>query len=315
MPSVDFSNIKNETLSPTNSNKTFEIERPLQTMTPLSFKVLTTTAQSPSPRNGLSGGQIAGIVSGVIGFFIVFALIYYCYRRQKRHKPSSSSPVTPPAKPSQPNPIVSPPSEPPIAHTILQCRQPLCEEYLKRFKIPDAFFNKKYDKCFCRKCHSPSDKKGTCGHWCNELHRWTRFGLSINDAHAKQWKIFRDWKTSYYGTTSDRLFAIIRNRFVPLDNDQLADGKLFISGHADKTHCNTSPSLMCASQPKFSAPSRFRAPDGNNYNVQVVLQCKQNPDTIIGDKSAASSTRGIVWKTQARCTVVPYALFIRLQKL
>jgi hypothetical protein len=130
----------------------------------------------------------------------------------------------------------------------------------------------------------------------------------------EQWNIFKQWETSFYGTSSNRLLSILKNRFLPLDGDTLADNTTFSSGHPDPTHCNTSPSLVCASQPKFTVSSHFKATDGNNYNVQIVLQCKQNPDTII-TKRDAKSPKNIEWATKARSSVIPFSLLIRLQKL
>lgn len=191
--------------------------------------------------------------------------------------------------------------------------KPFCQEYLNQLNINKAYFNSRHDKCFCMKCHDSSNSDAKCGHWCQQQHGWVRFGLSINQAHQKEWSIFKEWKTSYYGTSSNRLASILINRFVPFDGDKLSNGTIFNSGHPDPKYCITSPSLICASQAKFTTRSQFRASDGTNYNVRLVLQCKQKPDaySINGD---TKSFHSIEWATETRCALVPYGLFVRLQR-
>ncbi len=179
--------------------------------------------------------------------------------------------------------------------------------------LNEAYFDSQHDKCFCTQCHDPSNTDGKCGNWCKQKHGWVVFALRVNQAHQKQWNIFKEWKTSYYGTSSNLLASILSNRFVPFDGDKLNDGSTFNSGHPNSTHCTTSPSLVCASRPKFTHQSRFRARDGTNYNVQVVIQCKQKPDTytIEGD---GKSFRNTEWATETRAVLISYGLLVRLQK-
>jgi hypothetical protein len=172
-----------------------------------------------------------------------------------------------------------------------------------------TYFDSRHDKCFCKKCHDPT----TCEHWCKQQHDWVRFGLRVNQAHQRGWKIFKEWKTSYYGTSSNRLASILNSRFLPYDGDRLADGTTFHSGHPDPTQCTTSPSLVHASRPEFTSRSQFRARDGRNYNAEVVLQCKQKPDTYIiqGNTGKFHDTE---WATVSRSTLIPYGLLVRLKK-
>jgi hypothetical protein len=116
----------------------------------------------------------------------------------------------------------------------------------------------------------------------------------------------KEWKVSYYGTSPNRLSSIVNSRFLPFDGDKLNDGTTFNSGHPDPTQCTTSPSLVYASQSKFTTCSRFKARDGTSYNVQVVLQCKQKPGTY--------NIQGKEWTTVTRSGLVPYGLLVRLQK-
>jgi hypothetical protein len=179
--------------------------------------------------------------------------------------------------------------------------------------LNEAFLDSRYDKCYCRKCHDTSNTKVKCGHWCKQLHSWVCFGLHVSQAHSAAWKIFKEWETSYYGTSPNLLAPILRNRFLPLNGDKLSDGTTFKSGHPDSTNCITSPSLVCASQPKFCTPSRFRASNGTNYNVQVVLQCRQKPNsyTVQGDGSGFHNTE---WASAERGALILCGILVRLQK-
>jgi hypothetical protein len=198
--------------------------------------------------------------------------------------------------------------EPPSLH----CLKPICREYLNELNLNETYFDSSHDKCFCRKCHDPSNADTNCGHWCQQQHGWVRFGLRISKAHQKQWNLLKEWKVSYYGTSPNLLSSILKNRFLPYDGDKLNDGTTFKSGHPDPSHCTTSPSLVCASQPKFTTHSRFKARDGTNYNVQVVLQCRQKQGTY--NLGAPKKFENIEWTTVTRSGLIPYGLLVRLQK-
>ncbi|CAF3835789.1 unnamed protein product [Rotaria magnacalcarata] len=217
------------------------------------------------------------VLATVVGFIFLCGLLWYIHRRWKRHK---SSPTRTKAKPSTtptiPVALVSP-KRPPVDE-LLQCRKPLCEDYIRKLSLPKGYFGKKYDKCFCKKCHNRSKTDARCGNDCMELHGWIQLGLRPSQAHTKGLQVFREWKTSYYGTTPNRLSSILDSRFIPLDGDTLKDGTQYKSGHPDPSHCTTCPSLSHASESKFAVRSTFKAIDGNNYYVRVVLQCKQRPD-------------------------------------
>ncbi len=116
---------------------------------------------------------------------------------------------------------------------LFQCLKPLCKKYRKELNFNKAYFDSRYDKSFCRKYHDPFNVNKKCGHWCKQLHDWVRFGLRISQAHQREWKIFKEWKTSYYGTSSHLLESILGNRFLPIDGDKLANGSIFNSGHPD----------------------------------------------------------------------------------
>ena len=203
----------------------------------------------------------------------------------------------------------SPPHVPP-----LPCARSLCEAYLKTLKLPDGYFERKYDKCFCKACHKPSGGTTRCGKGCKQLHDWVRFGLKIHQAHQKQWNISKTWTTSYYGTSANLLLPILTNRFILFDGDRLDDGSTFDSGHPKSGHCVTFPSLVHASERKFSPRVRYRGTDGKNYDVQVVLQCKQKPDTFSVEGNA-SSFHSIEWRTGTRSCLTPSGILLKLHNV
>ncbi|CAF1919541.1 unnamed protein product [Rotaria magnacalcarata] len=253
------------------------------------------------------------VLATVVGFIFLCGLLWYIHRRWKRHK---SSPTRTKAKPSTtptiPVALVSP-KRPPVDE-LLQCRKPLCEDYIRKLSLPKGYFGKKYDKCFCKKCHNRSKTDARCGNDCMKLHGWIQLGLRPSQAHTKGLQVFREWKTSYYGTTPNRLSSILDSRFIPLDGDTLKDGTQYKSGHPDPSHCTTCPSLSHASESKFAVRSTFKAIDGNNYYVRVVLQCKQRPGSFVVKRDMNSFQR-IEWITKERSTVLPVGLLIRLQKI
>ena len=114
-------------------------------------------------------------------------------------------------------------------------------------------------------------------------------------------------RTTYFGTSTNNLSSILTNRSIPFDGDQLKDGTTFASGHPNPKVCTTSPSLAYASQTKFAKQSRFTPSDRLQYNVQVVLLCKQKADTV--------TVNGEEWTTKARAALMFFGLLVRLQKL
>ena len=196
----------------------------------------------------------------------------------------------------------------------LPCTRSLCEAYLKTLKLPPAYFVRRHDKCFCKMCHKPPGSAIPCNKTCKQLHDWVRFGLLIHEAHERLCKVSQTWKTSYYGTSPHLLSSILTNRFVPFDGDQVTPHSTFNSGHPKSNDCVTSPSLTHASQARFSKRVRHRGIDGKNYDVQVVLQCKQKPDAfnVEGD---ASSFDSIEWKTSVRSSLIPFGLLLKVHSV
>lgn len=148
---------------------------------------------------------------------------------------------------------------------------------------------------------------------------WTRFGLQMDEGFAKGERIFQRWYTAFYGTSKDKLEPSIHNRFIPFPGDHLLHDQEFTTHLSDKKHIYTSPSIYYASL-KHVCPIHTTKIDDQLYDVQVVLECKQNPQKVIKQRGYKRGVCKIIsddeieWKTDLRASVVPYGLLIRARK-
>ncbi len=112
---------------------------------------------------------------------------------------------------------------------------------------------------------------------------------------------------------------ILQERFIPFPGDSLLSGGTFTTHLPDKHHVYTSPSIHYASL-RHVCPTRTTKINSQWYNVQVVLECKQNPTRIIKQRGYRSDVCRIIpddeieWKTNQRSSIVPYGLLIRARK-
>jgi hypothetical protein len=132
-------------------------------------------------------------------------------------------------------------------------------------------------------------------------------------------KIFQRWHTTFYGTSKDKLEPIINNRFIPFPGDQLLSGKTFTTDLSDKKHVYTSPSINYACL-EHVCPIDTVNIDNEWYDIQVVLECKQNPAGNVKQRGCRRDVCRIIpdneieWKTDQRSSIVPYGLLIRPRK-
>ena len=45
---------------------------------------------------------------------------------------------------------------------VFTCPKALCQEFLAKLKLPSAYFDAKYDRCYCKKCHQPKTSPQRC---------------------------------------------------------------------------------------------------------------------------------------------------------
>ncbi|CAF1058841.1 unnamed protein product [Adineta ricciae] len=239
-------------------------------------------------------------------------------------KPSHHPPPTP--KPSHhpprtPNPgDIAPGSEAfPLSDL---CPQNLHTQYSKRIlRLDKLYFDFAHNLCFCSYCY-PSTKpdRFTVAQSIYTVPRgWTRFGLRVDSTVIANRNLFKRWYTAFYGTSSDKVELVMRNLYVPMPGDKLLSGETFSTHLPDKTHVYTSPSIHYASL-RHICPTDVVKMNNEWYDVQIVLECKQNPEGIIKQAGYKKNVCQIIpddqieWKTDRRASIVPYGLLIRSRK-
>ncbi|CAF1050660.1 unnamed protein product [Didymodactylos carnosus] len=200
------------------------------------------------------------------------------------------------------------------------CRLTISDEYVKSLTQLRPYLNTRYKGgyCYCTK-HYPNDRSDTdlkAGSTYAVPRGWTAYLINVDPVFAKVKNIWAEWYTCYYGTTVNKLQMILRNRFIPFHGDMLLGGELFTTHLDDKEHCHTSPSIKYASDQYFSPRTIFTTSDNHVYYIQVVLQCKQAPDSVIPGYKYINNdvipNNHVEWKSAARSSVLPHKLLIRV---
>ncbi|CAF1091246.1 unnamed protein product [Adineta ricciae] len=237
-------------------------------------------------------------------------------------KPSHHPPPTP--KPSHhPPPTPKPDDAGSKAFPLSDlCPQSLRTQYSKRIlRLDKRYFDFAHNLCFCSHCY-PSTKpdRFTVAQSIYTVPRgWTRFGLRVDDTVIANRKLFKQWYTAFYGTSRDNVESIMRNLYVPMHGDKLLSGETFSTHLPDKTHVYTSPSIHYASL-RHICPTDVVKMNNEWYDVQIVLECKQNPEGIIKKAGREKNVCQIIpddqieWMTSRRSSIVPYGLLIRSRK-
>ncbi|CAM4793675.1 unnamed protein product [Rotaria magnacalcarata] len=208
----------------------------------------------------------------------------------------------------------------PVLETI-QCPKPICLQYFKSLNLNRAYFNRHFSRCYCSNCYGLSKPNvlTTANSKFTVPRGWVSFGIQLDKAFASDNGIFKNWYTTFYGTSKDKLSEIIRNRFIPFPGDDLLSGEKFILNLSDQNHVYTSPSINYASLSHVCPVDRMNI-NNNFYDFQVVLRCKQNPADVqkfaSGKPNACEllPNDNIQWKTDQRSSVLPISLLIRATK-
>ena len=208
---------------------------------------------------------------------------------------------------------------PPIAHQLVipDCPVRICREYVKSLNL-NVYFRKEFD-CFCARCRTAVRQKtyNVGDHDYTIPYGWVRFRIKTDDVQTRVKQIFRQWTTSYYGTWEENLERILRNREMPFPGDHLLDGTTFVDHSRDRVHCFTSPSIKYTSNWQRSPVTSFTPTNGRCYNVQIILQCKQKPETFTIQPGASGfcdviPANVIEWKSKQRATIIPNGLMVRI---
>ncbi|CAF3322803.1 unnamed protein product, partial [Rotaria sp. Silwood2] len=148
---------------------------------------------------------------------------------------------------SSPSTIPSTPAPTPAG--IDQCPRRVCLQYLKSLHLNRQYFNRRYNKCYCPIHYESSGPNilTVAGSDFTVPIGWSLFAIHVDKGFATNNKIFRNWYTTFYGTSHDKLDDIIHNRFIPFPGDDLLSGKKFVVNLPDQRHIYTSPSINYAS--------------------------------------------------------------------
>ena len=202
------------------------------------------------------------------------------------------------------------------------CPKNVCEQYvINKLRLDRSYFNSKYDRCYCNRCYSTTktDHFTVAGSNYTIPQGWVRYGLQVDAAPAAAKDIFKQWYTTFYGTSKDKLESILRNRSIPFPGDKLLSGEIFTTHLCDKEHVYTSPSIHYASLPHV-CPTDTTKINNEWYDFQVVLECKQNPAGITKQNGhrrtvcSVISENEIEWKTNRRVSIMYYGLLICARK-
>lgn len=204
----------------------------------------------------------------------------------------------------------------------------LAHEFIVSLNWKKEFFDKSHDRCYCSHCYKDSWKDVIdAGEGKYVIPRgWVRLGLHIDSALCAAHDIWNKYIVTFHGTTKLAAQSILHHRQFCHPGDVLLDGtKLRIrEGHIPgMMYVYTSPTIAYSSSPIYSQVYNFHSNKNNaNYEVQMVLQCRQMPDSFeIGPETIAAKTQicphipnsKIEYFTNRRATIHAYGLLVRFR--
>jgi hypothetical protein len=285
---------------------------------------------------GISIGCIFAGILMIIAFVLCVKELYHLFHEESPSRPSNRSnhntrqdvesrparnPMSNATYLTEPNARRQPPIVKIITPNETRCIRPICFEVLQRLKLPKEYFEPKYDCCYCPR-HYPVNRPKTyktggyiytlpCG--------WMRFGLKCLEPRDESENFFQTWATSFHGVSTHQLENILHNRFIPLPGDRLLNGEIFSPKFFDPGHCYTSPSIYYTSRLNVCEKYEFRSQSNEYYQVRIVLQCKQKPNTFEithGRQNLCNiiPANQIKWKSSTRSTIIPYGLLVHIVK-
>lgn len=204
----------------------------------------------------------------------------------------------------------------------------LCAEYLISLKWQEAYFERRFNRCYCETCY-PSSLSNTLkqgGETYVIPRGWCRFGLHVDQVRTAVDSIWTDWITTYHGTTPIAAQSIVIHRQFLMPGDKCIDGSLIgiREGHIPgKNQIYTSPTIAYSSLDAYCPVQHFQSPSTKKrHKAYVVLQCRQKPGefTVQGETVGAGLHKlcpfipndRIEVYTTTRAAVVPYGLLIRV---
>lgn len=205
----------------------------------------------------------------------------------------------------------------------------IAREFLVKHDWPITLSTPFFDRCYCKSCFAPVfEDTNIVGGQAYVIPRgYTRLGVRIDEAHAKRQNIWQDWAKCYYGTSIKRAKTIIEHGVLLLPEEETMEsmiGKDHIPGKVPFFF--TTPSTKYASMPMNASTYTFKSPtDQKCYDVTVVLQCKQKPDSFVVQPVAVEAgakricpfinNEEIEWKTVERESIIPYGMLLLIKEI
>ncbi|UJR29289.1 hypothetical protein I4U23_010503 [Adineta vaga] len=211
----------------------------------------------------------------------------------------------------------------------LHCpRMILPREFVKSLKWPETLFDTGEDRCYCSRCY-PLDWKDVieAGGGKYVVPRgWIRFGLRVDPVFCETHDIWNKGIVTFHGTTKIAALSIVKHRHFCLPGDALIDGTVLgiREGHIpDQKYIFTSPTIVYSSSRVYSPIYSFQSKENNQtYQAQLVLQCRQMPNTYniqretigLGRKRICPyiSNDKMEYFTDRRATLLAYGLLVRI---
>ncbi len=206
----------------------------------------------------------------------------------------------------------------------------IANEFLKKHEWPIKLTDARYNRCFCKVCYT-ADMRDTYivgGKTYVVPRGYTRIGLRIDEAFADHHNVWSDWMNCFHGTSVTSAKSIVEHRMLLLPGEETMGGKEIAirKGHIPgEVFFFTTPTVKYASLPVYASRYEFLSPsDKNYYNITVVLQCKQKPDSFVvqretvgaGSKQICSFIKNdsVEWKSKQRASIIPYGMLLQIER-
>lgn len=211
-----------------------------------------------------------------------------------------------------------------------QCQKfKIATEFLQEHEWPTLLSDSRFNRCYCNTCY-PSEAPDTFdvgGQTYLVPRGYTRIGVRIEEAYAKHLNIWEKWLNCYHGTSIKSAKSIIEHRQLLLPGEETMDGKKISirEGHIPKEiFFFTTPSIHYASHNAYASSYEFKSPsDEEYYNIKVVLQCKQKPDSFVVQPETVGQGKKRIcpvfgnhemeWKSKSRSAIIPYGMLLLVE--
>uniref|UniRef100_A0A0L8HEA4 NHR domain-containing protein n=1 Tax=Octopus bimaculoides TaxID=37653 RepID=A0A0L8HEA4_OCTBM len=228
------------------------------------------------------------------------------------------------------------PYEPAI---ICNCEyQNICSRLLAILAIPDGYFSKQYNMCYCETCHKirgdelyykrgdpPKEYAVPCG--------WCRFSLKT-PCKSHNLNMFEKWHAAFYGTRLEAVRKILDCGDLHLSSEILSGNNILLAQsfhYSEKTKPDDSlsrqlflsPTIRYAGSKYFSSRHKFIDPKTKkSHQAQVAFQVWVKPSSYkVGPSSIGSneqfdprfSNNEIEWSTKERGSIMLASLLIKVE--